>query len=100
MLTKPQRRALEILRDAGDQTLYAHQFALRMWPPDDDRWRLSWQRSHNCGPNGATRGAPMWRNGARMLWGLWRKSLAQSVGDRVGWADQWAITDRGQAALL
>ncbi len=97
-LTKPQRRALEILRDAPD-ALYSHEFARRMWPPTDERWRLSWERSHKCGPNGSTTGAPMWMNGGRMLWRLWEKSLAQSVGRRVGWADKWAITKHGRDAL-
>ena len=98
-LTKPQRRALEILRDwTEERRPTAHDFAQKMWPPADAHYGESWRSVHKCGNHEVSiRGAPMWRLGGRMLWGLERKGWARTTYTH---SLSWEITPEGQAALF
>lgn len=100
MLTKPQRRALEIL-DKETRSTTAHWFAQKMWPRTDERYRLSWERTHNCGVNGATTGAPMWRLGGRFLTALTKKGWVRNAHGRDRLVDSylWEITNEGRRQL-
>lgn len=74
-LTKPQRRALEILHTYGG--LHARAFALHMWP-DSPGWKKRCRR-RGSNTNGAI-GAAMWMKGGTFLRRLERRGLVREVG--------------------
>ncbi len=94
-LTKPQRRALQVLYayyKKHKQWPTAHWFAEDMWPYEE--YQESWDRVHNCGANnGATRGAPMWMNAGVILHRLQRMGLVESTHGMVA---GWSLTMAGQ----
>lgn len=88
-LTKPQRKALEILRDHGP--LRAGAFAAIMWPDSP-----GWSSVTKCGPNGSTSGGGMNLAGGAYLGKLRRKGLTNRFGDRL---DRHRISPEGLEML-
>lgn len=89
-LTMPQRRCLEILRDAGDRPIAPRDVAMQMWP-DSKGWNKVSRRGST--PAGGARGATMPMKAATLLWRL------QGMG-YAGLDDyRWHITERGRRAL-
>lgn len=97
MLTKPQRRALEILRNAEDQRLLPSQFAERMWPDSP-----YWKHSYNVG-RGATRGIAMYRAGGAYLGRLQKLGYVHWTAwgrvDNEYLYHGYRLTDKGREAL-
>lgn len=96
-LTKPQKRALQILHKHGP--LHPREFARLMWPDS-----LGWKRMHKCGNYGASPGAMMAMVGGGYLAKLrYRGWVGQS------WRTRWignrprslghSLTDEGYKVL-
>jgi len=90
VLTQPQRRALEIIRDHGRIT--PGRFADLMWPDSPGHNRI-----HKCGPNGASKGVMMAMAGGGYLGKLWKRGLIRPVWD--DYIREWAISPEGLRAL-
>ncbi len=75
MLSDPQIRALEIIKEHGPVT--PHQFALLMWPDS-----AGWHRITKCGPKEATHGGGMSLAGGGYLGKLRKKGLVENFKQR------------------
>ena len=85
-LTKPQRRALEILA-TGPKT--PTEFAEQMWPDSP-----GWTRVYSSGQHGSSAGKAMPRTGGAYLGKLRQRGLVARAGDY-----DYMITRKGHDAL-
>ena len=97
MLTKPQRKALQILRDHGP--IQPREFAKKMWPDSP-----CWRHHIKCGPSGSHRGGGMYLAAGGYLGKLGRRGWAKPKYKFLYW-DKFStnighiLTDAGRAAL-
>lgn len=92
-LTAPQRRMLEIVRDATDKhrTIMPRTAARRMWPDSP-----AWLRHTKAGPKGVALAGTMPMNAAVILWRLQAKGLVTVSGE---YGNLWSVTDEGRKEL-